>query len=60
LHTHVKARAIERGARVLALDTAAPATKLIAMYERWGYRIVGAADWRPTTNYESVVMALTF
>lgn len=45
------------GARVMALDTAQPATALIAMYESWGYRVVGECDWRPLTNYTSVLMA---
>jgi len=39
-------------------DTAAPAHALIAMYEAWGYKVVGACDWRPDTNYTSVVMSL--
>jgi hypothetical protein len=46
----------ERGASHMALDTAAPAAGLIAMYERWGYGVVGRHDWRPVTNYLSVVM----
>ena len=41
----------------MALDTAQPATALIAMYESWGYRVVGECDWRPVTNYTSVLMA---
>ena len=45
------------GATTLALDTAQPATALIAMYVSWGYRVVGECDWRPFTNYPSVVMA---
>ena len=44
------------GARAVALDTAAPAKALITLYERWGYGIVGTADWRPHTNYDSVLM----
>jgi GNAT superfamily N-acetyltransferase len=46
-----------RGGRIMALDTAAPATNLIDMYGRWGYSIVGEVDWRPQTNYVSVVMS---
>ncbi len=46
----------ERGARELALDTAEGATHLIEMYERWGYRLVGEADWE-VTNYRSVIMS---
>ena len=41
----------------MALDTAAPAEGLIKMYRRWGYEIVGTRDWRPFTNYESLVLA---
>jgi GNAT superfamily N-acetyltransferase len=52
-HAHVR----KHGGQTIALDTAAPATELIAMYERWGYAVVGECDWRPHTNYLSVVMA---
>jgi hypothetical protein len=41
----------------MALDTAAPAEALIALYSSWGYSLVGTCDWRPFTNYPSVVMA---
>ncbi len=51
-----EARAKERGARELALDTAEGASHLIEMYERWGYRQVGEADWI-VTNYRSVIMS---
>ena len=44
-----------RGKRV-ALDTSEQATHLIAMYEKWGYTIAGNVDWRPFTNYLSVMM----
>ena len=27
------------------------------MYESWGYQVVGECDWRPLTNYTSVLMA---
>lgn len=56
LHDYAMAFARSRGARTMALDTAAPATGLIAMYQRWGYELAGEADWRPHTNYLSVVM----
>lgn len=46
-----------RGCRRMALDTAAPAVSLIALYVEWGYSIVGECDWRPFTNYPSVIMA---
>ena len=39
------------------LDTAAPATDLIDMYVRWGYTVIGECDWRPKTNYLSVVVS---
>lgn len=56
LHAHVLAEAEALGALGLALDTAQPASGLIALYEAWGYTVVGRCDWRPDTNYESVVM----
>ncbi len=58
LHAHALSTAASEGATVIALDTAAPAKALISMYESWGYRIVDRCDWRPQTNYESVVMSL--
>ncbi|MBV7540526.1 GNAT family N-acetyltransferase [Acidovorax sp. sic0104] len=57
LHAHATALAQRAGAKVMGLDTAQPAAALIAMYESWGYRIVGECDWRPLTNYTSVVMS---
>jgi GNAT superfamily N-acetyltransferase len=57
LHRAAAALAVEHGAKILALDTAAPAKSLIAMYEAWGYSIVAEHDWRPHTNYPSVVMS---
>ena len=56
LHDFALSRAAAAGARFIALDTAEPAHALIAMYERWGYTVVGACDWRPHTNYRSVLM----
>jgi ribosomal protein S18 acetylase RimI-like enzyme len=56
LHDFALSRASAEGARYIALDTAEPARALIAMYERWGYSIVGSCDWRPHTNYRSVLM----
>ena len=56
LHDHAIAFARSHGACTIALDTAAPAASLIAMYQRWGYELAGEADWRPHTNYVSVVM----
>jgi hypothetical protein len=40
----------------MALDTAEPAAGLIELYRHWGYEVVGTHDWRPHTNYVSVVM----
>lgn len=57
LHQYATDVARRSGASVMALDTAMPALALIRLYERWGYRVVGRCDWRPDTNYESVVMA---
>jgi ribosomal protein S18 acetylase RimI-like enzyme len=57
LHDAAVMAARAAGARRIALDTALPATGLIELYRRWGYRIVGEVDWRPHTNYLSVVMA---
>ena len=49
-------RARASGARELALDTAEPATHLIAWYTRLGYRHIEYADWGHT-NYRSVIMS---
>lgn len=56
LHDFVLDYACARGAARMALDTAQPATELIAMYRAWGYVESGTCDWRPHTNYPSVVM----
>ncbi|PWC09656.1 GNAT family N-acetyltransferase [Brenneria corticis] len=58
LHQHVEDYASGCGAKGIALDTAKPAKRLIALYEHWGYRVVAECDWRPYTNYSSVVMYL--
>lgn len=52
----IEATARDQGAEILACDTAEPATDLIAMYERWGFKIVGKQDYT-LTNYISVVLA---
>lgn len=57
LLTLVEARALELGAAEIACDTAEPATHLIRWYEARGYRIVDRVDWRPGTNYLSVVLS---
>ena len=56
LHEHAAQYAASRGATRMALDTAGPAARVIEMYQRWGYRVCGECDWRPVTNYLSVVM----
>lgn len=59
LHDAAVDYARAHGARRIALDTAEQADELIAMYTKWGYSIIGACDWRPFTNYASVVMGIT-
>ena len=56
LHDAAVGHASRNGATTMALDTAAPADALIGMYRAWGYTLVGEHDWRPHTNYLSVVM----
>ncbi len=57
LHQAALDYAAARGGRVIALDTAAPATDLIEFYRCWGYQVVGECDWRPRTNYPSVILS---
>ena len=57
LHDFATSVASQRGCRRMALHTAQPATALIAMYRSWGYAEVGTCDWRPHTNYLSVLMS---
>lgn len=52
----VEERARELGASELAGDTAETAHHLIAMYERWGFRRVGYAQWEQV-NYRSVLLS---
>ena len=54
----VERRALARGAAELALDTAEGAARLIAWYERRGYRFIEHVQW-PVTNYRSVVLSRT-
>jgi GNAT superfamily N-acetyltransferase len=56
LHEAAATHAHRAGGRTMALDTAAAAEGLIAMYRAWGYELVEEHDWRPHTNYLSVVM----
>lgn len=58
LHDMALAHAHRHGGRTMMIDTAAPATGLIAMYRAWGYRHIGMHSWQPHTNFESVVMSL--
>ncbi len=51
----LEARAREKGARELALDTAEQASKLIHMYEKRGYRIVSSTQW-PDVSYRSLIL----
>lgn len=53
----VERRARETGAAEIACDTAEGATHLVEMYERRGFRVVEQIDWRPVTNYRSVVLS---
>lgn len=59
LLSEVEERARASGASEIACDTAEPATDLIAMYIRWGYRVVGTVDYRPVVNYPSVTLSKT-
>lgn len=52
----VEQEAISRRVRELALDTAEGAKRLVALYERRGYKTVDRVDW-PATNYISVIMS---
>lgn len=45
------------GATLLACDTSEQALGLIEMYQKWGFAVVGEADWRPAVNYKSVILA---
>ena len=56
LHDFGLQRAVAHGAQTMLVDTAAPAQDLIGMYRRWGYEPCGECDWRPLTNYVSVLM----
>lgn len=57
LHDHAVHFAAQNGAIKMALDTAAPAQHLIALYSKWGYREVERCRWE-STNYESVIMEM--
>jgi GNAT superfamily N-acetyltransferase len=53
---HIEARAAAMGFRAIALDTAIPATHLVAYYARRGYRTIGEVRF-PGKTYTSVVMS---
>jgi GNAT superfamily N-acetyltransferase len=53
----VERRAPDEGVGELALDTAEGATALIRMYTKRGYRFIEHVDWRPDTNYRSVILS---
>jgi len=55
LHEKIIRHACRQDGQIMALDTAAPATDLIKMYQRWGYVEVGRTQW-PEVNYESILM----
>ena len=57
IHDFALAFAHANGCSRMALHTAQPATALSAMYRSWGYEEAGTCDWRPQTNYLSVLMA---
>jgi len=50
-----EAQAIKDGVGEFFLDTAAPATHLIELYQKKGYEIVGNVQWEEV-NYPSVIM----
>ena len=57
IHDFALLYAAKNGCTKMALHTAQPATTLIAMYQSWGYELVGTCDWRPHTNFVSVLMS---
>jgi predicted N-acetyltransferase YhbS len=56
LMTFAETRALESGAREIALDTAEPAAHLRSWYTSRGYRFIEYAQWKHT-NYRSVIMS---
>jgi GNAT superfamily N-acetyltransferase len=57
LHDTALLEAATLGCQVMALHTAQPAVALINMYRSWGYIQVGTCDWRPHTNFLSILMS---
>ncbi len=57
IHDFALLYAASHGCAKMALHTAQPATSLIAMYQSWGYELAGTCDWRPHTNFLSVLMS---
>ena len=58
IHDFALSYAAKHGCTKMALHTAQPAAALIAMYQSWGYELAGTCDWRPHTNYLSVLMSM--
>jgi GNAT superfamily N-acetyltransferase len=54
----VETRARHAGAAEMAVDTAEPATHLVARYARLGYRPIETVQWRGK-KYRSVIMSKT-
>lgn len=56
LMRHAERRALETGAREIALDTAEGATHLVDWYDRMGYRPVGIEQWEGKV-YRSLILS---
>lgn len=54
----VERRTVECGSAEIACSMAEPDTRLLAFYQKRGYRTVGHWQW-PYTNYRSVVLSKT-
>ncbi|MDP2807511.1 MAG: GNAT family N-acetyltransferase [bacterium] len=52
IEDHCKANNV----KTLALDTAETDFELIALYQRWGFKVMDRVKW-DVTNYHSVIMA---
>lgn len=52
----VEQRATQTGAQEIGLSTPEPATWLVEMYQRHGYRVVDRVQWKET-NYVSAIMS---
>jgi len=56
LYQTVEDHCRKNNVKTLALDTAETAEYLIALYQRWGFKIVDRVKW-DEVNYRSVIMA---